>query len=520
MVEIYGEEIDPLSPGGEYQGDDDGEDEREEISYEDLKKRMWRDRKRMQKLKDKRITDEHAESSARQEASRRKKMSRAQDSILKYMVKIMEVCKAHGFVYGIVPERGKPVTGSSDSLREWWKESVKFDQSAPLAIAEFMAPLFEEAGEFDPNSLMYMLYELQDSTLGSLLSALMQHCSPPQRKFPLEGGLAPPWWPTGKEAWWGEQGVSTEQGPPPYRKPHDLKKAWKVSVLASVIKHMSPDLNRIRRLVRQSKCLQHKMTAKESYTWSKVVNQEEALMQLTKKCLNISSEDNENKKEEEAAIPDQEETVYVPVGGHKSDGGEKRKRVFELEVLEDMMYSCQNARRPQSELGLGFVDKNSRSDHESHCTYRPGESDNSDGSTEVAAGTGMESDASAKTFPMYGYQTISPELMLPAGGSVDDFKVPCSLANWLNLELAQAAGHGGDLVSEIRGASGGSSTEDYGGWLGRGIEDLGLDGAFDTQRSSLEDSNLRTGLGEEIAHHEATSVWDMGYENHKDYESL
>ncbi|KAJ1394333.1 Ethylene insensitive 3 [Sesbania bispinosa] len=60
-----------------------------------------------------------------QEQARRKKMSRAQDGILKYMLKMMEVCKAQGFVYGIIPEKGKPVTGASDNLREWWKD--KYD---------------------------------------------------------------------------------------------------------------------------------------------------------------------------------------------------------------------------------------------------------------------------------------------------------------------------------------------------------------------------------------------------------
>ncbi|KAK7846558.1 putative ethylene insensitive 3-like 4 protein [Quercus suber] len=89
------------------------EDEAEDISYDELKKRMWKDRMRLQKLKEK--LHGEPESLAKQEdASCRKKMSRAQDSILMYMVKIMEVCKAQGFVYGIVPEKGKPVTGSSE----------------------------------------------------------------------------------------------------------------------------------------------------------------------------------------------------------------------------------------------------------------------------------------------------------------------------------------------------------------------------------------------------------------------
>lgn len=43
---------------------------------------------------------------------------------------------------------------------------------------------------------------------------------------------------------------------------------------------MVPNLDRVRRLVKQSKCLQDKMTAKETAIWSKVVNQEEAILQL------------------------------------------------------------------------------------------------------------------------------------------------------------------------------------------------------------------------------------------------
>ena len=91
------EEIDPLSLGGEVvtkeeyeEGEDDDYDE--DISYDELKKRMWKDRMRMQKLKSQKsnisitTTEDHdqletsSSSSARQEeVSRRKKMSRAQD---------------------------------------------------------------------------------------------------------------------------------------------------------------------------------------------------------------------------------------------------------------------------------------------------------------------------------------------------------------------------------------------------------------------------------------------------------
>ncbi|KAJ4829187.1 hypothetical protein Tsubulata_049801, partial [Turnera subulata] len=64
------------------------EEEEEDISYDELKTRMWKDRQRMQKLKEKRDNHEEASRQAKQEACRRKKMSRAQDSVLKYMGKI------------------------------------------------------------------------------------------------------------------------------------------------------------------------------------------------------------------------------------------------------------------------------------------------------------------------------------------------------------------------------------------------------------------------------------------------
>ncbi|KAL1225738.1 putative ETHYLENE INSENSITIVE 3-like 4 protein [Cardamine amara subsp. amara] len=337
MVEV--EELEPLSPV---------EDE-EEISYNDLKRRMWKDRNLMEKLEQKKRHNNDVVSltTHRAEASRRKKMARSQDSVLKYMMKIMEVCKAKGFVYGIVPEKGKPITGSSDSLRGWLKEIVQFDQTAPNAIAEYLTLAAAAAAELietnSSSSLLHMLQELQDTTLGSLLSALMQHCVPPQRRFPLEKGIAPPWWPTGTEIWWGEQGAAHEHGAPPYRKPHDLRKSWKVSVLAAVIKHMSPNLGRVRRLARQSKSLQDKMMAKETDTWSRVLNQEEALLNI--KDLKISEDQDQ----------DQEAS------------GSKRKGEF-MEPSESI-YTCQNSKCPKSDVSFGFGDKNSRTGHEIQCLY-------------------------------------------------------------------------------------------------------------------------------------------------------
>ncbi|KAL5707986.1 hypothetical protein ACHQM5_018829 [Ranunculus cassubicifolius] len=256
----------------------------EEIDSDELERRMWKDRIKLKRIKEKQKLAaqrdaEKAKPKQTNDQAVRKKMSRAQDGILKYMLKLMEVCNVRGFVYGIIPDKGKPASGASDNLRAWWKEKVKFDKNGPAAIAKYDIDCLAmgDAQRMKDGSVKSSLQDLQDATLGSLLSSLMQHCNPPQRKFPLDKGISPPWWPSGTEEWWIEMGLPKGQIPP-YKKPHDLKKMWKVGVLTAVIKHMSPDIAKIKRHVRQSKCLQDKMTAKESAIWLAVLNREESLL--------------------------------------------------------------------------------------------------------------------------------------------------------------------------------------------------------------------------------------------------
>ncbi|KMZ59208.1 hypothetical protein ZOSMA_6G01400 [Zostera marina] len=254
----------------------------EEIDEQELSMRMWKDHVRMKRIKerDKIMVQQELRNSknrAYMDQSRRKKMSRAQDGILKYMLKLMEVCNARGFVYGIIPEKGKPVSGSSDNLRAWWKENVKFDKSGPAAIDDHdSADLSLISAQQSSGKHLDNLMSLQDATLGSLLSSLLQHCDPPQRKYPLNNGVSPPWWPSGTEDWWMDLDPLAGQIPPPYKKPHDLKKASKVGVLTAVIKHMSPNIAKIRNLIHKSKLLQDKMTAKESSIWRTILKREES----------------------------------------------------------------------------------------------------------------------------------------------------------------------------------------------------------------------------------------------------
>uniref|UniRef100_A0A0D9XF38 Ethylene insensitive 3-like DNA-binding domain-containing protein n=1 Tax=Leersia perrieri TaxID=77586 RepID=A0A0D9XF38_9ORYZ len=257
----------------------------EEIEVDDLARRMWKDRVKLRRIKERQhklalVQAELDKSKPKliSDQAMRKKMSRAHDGILKYMLKLMEVCHARGFVYGIIPDKGKPVSGASDNIRAWWKEKVKFDKNGPAAIAKYES---ENLASVDAPSSgiksQHSLMDLQDATLGSLLSSLMQNCNPPQRKFPLDKGTPPPWWPSGNEDWWIALGLPVGQIPP-YKKPHDLKKVWKVGVLTGVIKHMSPNFDKIRNHVRKSKCLQDKMTAKESLIWLGVLQREERLI--------------------------------------------------------------------------------------------------------------------------------------------------------------------------------------------------------------------------------------------------
>lgn len=386
----------------------------EEMDVDELERRMWKDRVLLRRLKEKNKNKEVGDGVKQrqsQEQARRKKMSRAQDGILKYMLKMMEVCNAQGFVYGIIPEKGKPVTGASDNLRAWWKEKVRFDRNGPAAIAKYQADN-QIPGRVEESSVIvstpHTLQELQDTTLGSLLSALMQHCDPPQRRFPLEKGVSPPWWPSGKEDWWGQLGLPNDQVQPPYKKPHDLKKAWKVGVLTAVIKHISPDIAKIRKLVRQSKCLQDKMTAKESATWLAIINQEEALARTLypdsypqgslavgngsffisdASDYDVEGVDDERNNEVECKPHDinlrtgimlPKDRILMPglapVKGEiidlTSDFIQKRKQPCFEESVDQKIYTCEYLHCPYSNYQAGFLDRTSRNNHQMSCPFR------------------------------------------------------------------------------------------------------------------------------------------------------
>nr|XP_028961063.1 protein ETHYLENE INSENSITIVE 3-like isoform X3 [Malus domestica] len=443
----------------------------EELGVDELEKRVWKYRMQLKRLKEQDKGTEGADN-ARQcqpkEQSQRKKMSRAQDAILKYMLRMMEVCKAEGFVYGIVPKKGKPVTGASDNLREWWKGKVRFGRNGPAAISKYLAEHSIPGKNEDSNAVAsthHTLQELQDGTLGSLLSALLQHCNPPQRRFPLDKGVAPPWWPTGNEEWWTQLNLPKDQGPPPYKKPHDLKKAWKVSVLTAVIKHMSPDIAKIQKLVHQSRCLQDKMTAKESTTWLAIINQEENLAQMLYPdrfppplplwsesfAISCTSDydvevvDDEQNNEVEDCQPlfnhfntetaGQRDVPMHHIKGElvetNSNFGQKRKQLPEEPhmILNHQIYTCEYLHCPYHDYRLGFLDITARNNHQLTCSHR---------------------NNSSQVFGMSNFNCNSDKLggSLPASQPIPAIQQQVNQTSCLNASGHGVAGDGQKMIYE------------------------------------------------------------------------
>lgn len=374
----------------------------EEMEIEELEKKIWRDKQRLKRLKEmaksgigKSLLKHHGDDFP--ESSSKKTMYKTQDGILKYMSKAMERCKAQGFVYGIVLENGKTVAGCSDNLRQWWKDQVRFDRNGPAAIMKHhreinpadASDLGSEVGEYTAHKLL----ELQDTTLGALLSALMPHCKPPQRRFPLEKGVTPPWWPTGKEEWWDQLSLPEDcRGlPPPYKKPHDLKKLWKVGVLIGVIRHMASDITNIPNLVRRSRSLQEKMTSREGALWLAALNREKAILDQIQCPLTLSTENNNSCNSLVPAtggdtgllFPESANYDVEGIGGsHRlnphypefdSNCNSVYKRKFEGDLgisMHPTLLTCENSLCPYSQPQMGFHDRTLREHHQMTCPYK------------------------------------------------------------------------------------------------------------------------------------------------------
>lgn len=211
---------------------------------------------------------------------------------------------------------------------------------------------------------------------------------------------------------------------------------------------MLPDLDNMRKLIRQSKNLQAKMTAKETLTWAKVVNQEEALLKLTKKSLRITDEEEEEEEHNKNRDKQCSDEIMT-----------KRKCVSEQEPISDsMLYPCQNQWCPQSEVLMGFIDKRARTEHETQCICR-----------------GERSEEFSDE------QSIDTHLK--------------SVVEWMNWELGRAeAGSEEARIEDAGDGSGSSTVEDY----GSGYWNMDLNASPGEDLSGQQQ--------------DATSIWDLRYE--------
>ncbi|GLT43975.1 hypothetical protein SLA2020_178960 [Shorea laevis] len=227
----------------------------------------------------------------------------------------------------------------------------------------------------------------------------------------------------------------------------------------------------MRRLVRQSKSLQDKMTAKEIAAWSKVVDQEEAHMKLTETSPKISPSEEDGEGEEKERDPRSHPAKKKTVSPRKRDGG-KRKPDFDPRKF------------PESGEGSCSVEKCSRTDPES---------DNS-------LNTEEDSDSSARIFLQYDLQRELPGTSTDGNGSQNILTV----AEWLDMELAKAN-------QNMDGGNTSKMVEDYMTYWGGAIEGTGMHAEFPFLQKEVMDLNTCPILGD-LNHQGSTSVWDLGYE--------
>ncbi|XP_029120761.2 uncharacterized protein [Elaeis guineensis] len=269
----------------------------DEMEMKMLEERIQSDKASLQLLKEKMRHQANPQKQCElQELARRRKARRLHNKISNSMAKLVREGLAQGYCFGIVTNDGKSIVASSENLREWWKEKVKFLENAPRAIEKFekRSPILLSSSHNNSEiSVPGALKQLTDTILSAAISALMRHCDPPQRRFPIEKGVAPPWWPSMTEEWWPTLGFPVDQSPPPYKKPHDLKKGCKISVLMAMIMHLFPDTQRIRELVSQSKSLKDRMSPKESKLFSSVLRQIRRLHQPMQQSSAIPDEDDD-----------------------------------------------------------------------------------------------------------------------------------------------------------------------------------------------------------------------------------
>lgn len=368
--------------------DDEGDITDEDITIERVRCRLTRYKRLLKQLEEQQKNGSAVKPPS-DAYTRKKKLERSKAIILKHMQKLMMECDVQGFVYGIISNSGKVTSESSDNLREWWMQQVRLERNGLAAITRYNA----DKGIIGPSSYTpasataITLMDIQDTTLCSVLSALMPQCDPPQRKFPLEKKVPPPWWPKGDESWWQELGFPNGLAEVPYRKPHDLRKATKVGVIMAVLKNMIPKMDLICMSIRKSKGLQENMATKEILALFSVLKHEEEMFWEVNKDLPRPTPFKTLIYDDLIAIGSPDEEVYSVRAAFSYDSRHaagktiiaqangSRMRAAEQDLVgcisKRKIYLCMNSGCKYSDLQFGFLDRIMRDHHMMYeCMYR------------------------------------------------------------------------------------------------------------------------------------------------------
>lgn len=363
-----------------------------------------------QAMLDKKQAEQKPESAKKKKAENRPDDIYSRQLVLNHSINIiensfqraMDEAKLQGYAYGIILEDGSVISRSSPSLHKWWEETVRFEQNGPAAVDRYYTDNqlnFEQNKDTEtPRQTYDILMELSDATLGSVLSALMNRCDPPQRKFPFEKKALPPWWPTGNEPWWDQITIEKDQELPPYKKPHDLRKIWKAAVVIAIIKHMAPAFGKLARVVKQSKNLQGRMTVREMHAWNYVLKKEAKMYSrdhpdvpvsdLLGLLLNqgsvLSDSSNSNGMHDEVegfpsqllelSIVTQQQEPSVPPPPQQQQQQQQQHQVASMlslpTELRMLCYTCDHPRCLHHDNQFGFRTAELRDQHLNSCGFR------------------------------------------------------------------------------------------------------------------------------------------------------
>ncbi|KAG6530604.1 hypothetical protein ZIOFF_012845 [Zingiber officinale] len=146
---------------------------------------------------------------------------------------------------------------------------------------------------------------------------------------------------------------------------------------------MPPDIDKIRRLVRQSKCLQDKMTAKESATWLAFLKQEEEMYMKLHPDACPAPSSGVVQGVEEGHNGDMDYKVAVETNTFKLGASSCTANFVKSEESRIMMnpelemnqriYTCENVVCPHNNVYHGFLDRNARNTDQYFCIPSDGQ---------------------------------------------------------------------------------------------------------------------------------------------------